>query len=205
MKPFTHASGPLYGGSHPEAVVSGFFCFSDNRQGALADGLHGLNPRNTAHRYTPVQKATSVGLATGKPQDTPGGNKVLWISEQTRHAHLGLFLFKTNEKPGEEWMLSTLGRTMEKRKVNYYQAQELLEGVKHGRPATIEAINKALELTGDLGGTDWTTTGHTGRKNSIAPFFGQASYPHEDGRPPEGAQLAQGLHERTQGMGQGLE
>ena len=31
-----------------------------NRQGALADGLHGLNPRITAHRYTPVQKANSV-------------------------------------------------------------------------------------------------------------------------------------------------
>jgi hypothetical protein len=56
-------------GCNQVAVVSGFFRFAIyNRQGALADGLHGLNPRNTAHRYTPVQKATSVGLATGKSQ-----------------------------------------------------------------------------------------------------------------------------------------
>jgi hypothetical protein len=27
--------------------------FYINRQGALADGLHGLNPRNTGLRYTP--------------------------------------------------------------------------------------------------------------------------------------------------------
>jgi hypothetical protein len=38
--------------------------YHDNRQGALADGLHGLNPRITAHRYTPVQKANSVDCAT---------------------------------------------------------------------------------------------------------------------------------------------
>jgi hypothetical protein len=66
LKPFTHAFGPLFGGSHPKAVVSGFFVCHFNRQGALADGLHGLNPRITAHRYTPVQKATSVDCATGK-------------------------------------------------------------------------------------------------------------------------------------------
>ena len=46
--------------------------FHDNRQGALADGLHGLNPRNTAHRHTPVQNATSVGLATGMSQGHGG-------------------------------------------------------------------------------------------------------------------------------------
>jgi len=36
------------------------FCFPGIRQGALANGLHGQNPGNTAHRHTPVQKATSV-------------------------------------------------------------------------------------------------------------------------------------------------
>jgi hypothetical protein len=44
------------------------FAFGGDRQGALANGLHGLNPRNTAHRYTPVQNVTNVGLATGKSQ-----------------------------------------------------------------------------------------------------------------------------------------
>ena len=70
MKPFTHASEGINPLPLPEAVVSGFFVLYDDRQGALADGLHGLNPRNTAHRYTPVQKATSVGLATGMSQGT---------------------------------------------------------------------------------------------------------------------------------------
>jgi hypothetical protein len=47
-------------GCYQGAVVSGFFHFYDDRQGALADGLHGLNPRNTVHRYTP-DVTTSVG------------------------------------------------------------------------------------------------------------------------------------------------
>ena len=51
------------------------FAFAD-RQGALANGLHGLNPRNTAHRYTPVQNVTSVGLATGKSQ-VHGGTRLV--------------------------------------------------------------------------------------------------------------------------------
>jgi hypothetical protein len=49
------------GFSPEDALSSGFFVFYINRQGALADGLHGLNPRNTALRYTPEQNATSVG------------------------------------------------------------------------------------------------------------------------------------------------
>jgi len=52
-------------GCNQVAVVSGFFRFAIvNRQGALAYGLNGLNPRITAHRYTPVQKANSVDCAT---------------------------------------------------------------------------------------------------------------------------------------------
>lgn len=34
--------------------------------------------------------------------------------------------------------------------MNYYEAQELLEAVKHGRPTSIAEINLALYLTGDL-------------------------------------------------------
>ncbi len=74
-RPFTHAL--TFGdsrGTATSAAVSGFFVLHDDRQGALADGLHGLNPRNTAHRHTPVQKATSVGLATGKAHSNSGGN-----------------------------------------------------------------------------------------------------------------------------------
>jgi hypothetical protein len=69
MKAVTHALAS-FGGFRPSAVVTVFFVFLINRQGALADGLHGLNPRNTAHSYTPVQNVTSVGLATGMSQGT---------------------------------------------------------------------------------------------------------------------------------------
>lgn len=89
----------------------------DNRQGALADGLHGLNPRITAHCYTPVKKATSVDLATGKAQRTSVVIKALCISEQIRQAHLGLFLYLIHLKAWrgkEEMALSTLGELWSK-------------------------------------------------------------------------------------------
>ena len=134
MKPFTHAFGPYIGGSHPRAVVSGFFvcqyrsklvirqrrelnrdfdashqrmfaeyfglaaCFNidkpdhDNRQGALADGLHGLNPRNTA-LFTPESKRRPALIERLVKQLVHGGNKASCISESIRQAHLGLFGF----------------------------------------------------------------------------------------------------------------
>ena len=54
--------------SQDHRASCGVFAFGVDRQGAIANSLHGLNPRNTAHRYTPVQNVTSVGLATGKSQ-----------------------------------------------------------------------------------------------------------------------------------------
>ena len=106
------------GGCNQVAVVSGFFRFAiANRQGALADGLHGLNPRITAHCYTPVKKATSVDLATGKAQRTSVVIKALCISEQIRQAHLGLFLYLIHLKAWrgkEEMALSTLGELWSK-------------------------------------------------------------------------------------------
>jgi hypothetical protein len=41
-----------------------------------------------------VKNATSVGLATGKAIGTSVVNKANRISEQTRQAHLGLFVFQ---------------------------------------------------------------------------------------------------------------
>jgi hypothetical protein len=78
LKPFTHAFWPLgiLRGCYPNAVVNGFFCLYGIPQGGIANGLHGLNPRNTAHGHTPVQKATSVGLATGKSQ-VHGGTRLV--------------------------------------------------------------------------------------------------------------------------------
>lgn len=73
-KPFTHASSPLLGFLQG-AVVSGFFAFYGIRQGALADGLHGLNPRNTeAPNYV---RGTWPRGAT--PSTWPGGfNSRAW-------------------------------------------------------------------------------------------------------------------------------
>ena len=61
MKRFEKVPDPREGILPPGTSSSRFFVFCHAfRQGALANGLHGQNPGNTAHRYTPVQKATSV-------------------------------------------------------------------------------------------------------------------------------------------------
>jgi len=47
---------PLYAATKPKArSTNGFFAFCLTRQGALANGLHGLNPKNTA-LISPVSK-----------------------------------------------------------------------------------------------------------------------------------------------------
>jgi len=102
-RPFTHAL--TFGDTRrtaTSAAVSGFFVLHDDRQGALADGLHGLNPRNTAHRYTPVQKATSVSLATGKAHSISGG-KLGCVYKRTNSSRaLGaIFVIDVWSEPGE--------------------------------------------------------------------------------------------------------
>ena len=55
--------------SQDHRASCGVFAFgrpSDSRY--VTGPAWGDKSRNTAHRYTPVQKATSVGLATGKSQ-----------------------------------------------------------------------------------------------------------------------------------------
>jgi hypothetical protein len=59
-------------------------------QGGIANGLHGLNPRNTAHGTPPCKRRPALVWRLVK-QLVHGGNKASCISEQTRHAHLGLF------------------------------------------------------------------------------------------------------------------
>ena len=49
-------TAPLYAATKPKArSTNGFFAFCLTRQGALANSLHGLNPRNTA-LISPVSK-----------------------------------------------------------------------------------------------------------------------------------------------------
>jgi hypothetical protein len=62
--------------SQDHRASCGVFAFDVDRQGAIANGLHGLNPKNTAHRYTPVQNVTNVGLAIGKSQ-VHGGTRLV--------------------------------------------------------------------------------------------------------------------------------
>lgn len=101
LKPFTHASVPCEGTATGRSSKR-LFCFLHNRQGALADGLHGLNPRNTAHRYTPVQKATSVGLATGKAHSNSGGQLGCVYKRTNPSSALGaFFVYRCMEEPGE--------------------------------------------------------------------------------------------------------
>jgi hypothetical protein len=47
-------------GFPPRAVVSGFFVFYGIPQGGIANGLHGLNPRNTAHGTPPCKRRPAL-------------------------------------------------------------------------------------------------------------------------------------------------
>lgn len=60
MKPFTHALALGFSRRVPtEGSSKRLFYFYSNRQGALADGLHGLNPRNT-EPSTPLVSRTAL-------------------------------------------------------------------------------------------------------------------------------------------------
>jgi hypothetical protein len=84
------------------------FLFLADRQGALANGLHGLNPRNTAHRYTPMQKATSVGLATGEALGNSGGKLGPMYKRINPSSALGAFCVFNNKRLGEGRIKNTL-------------------------------------------------------------------------------------------------
>jgi hypothetical protein len=57
-----------------------------------------------------VKNATSVGLATGKAIGSSVVNKANRISEQTRQAHLGLFVISTSIGVKMNTMKSGAGR-----------------------------------------------------------------------------------------------
>ena len=68
------------------------FCFWSDRQGALADGLHGLNPRNTDNRTHPLDCRPALIERLVKDW-VQRWNKARSISESIRQAHLVLRLF----------------------------------------------------------------------------------------------------------------
>ena len=78
--------------SQDHRVIYGVFCFLADRQGALANGLHGLNPRNTDNRTHPLicRPALIERLVKDWVQRW---NKAQSISESIRQAHLVALVF----------------------------------------------------------------------------------------------------------------
>ena len=81
--------------SQDHRASCGVFAFGADRQGALANGLHGLNPRNTA-LLSPESQMRPALVERLVKDWVHGGNKAQSISESTRHAHLGLFCSKSS-------------------------------------------------------------------------------------------------------------
>jgi hypothetical protein len=78
--------------SQDRRVIYGVFCFLADRQGALANGLHGLNPRNTDNRIHPLTCRPALVKRLVKDW-VQRWNKAQSISELTRQAHLVAFVF----------------------------------------------------------------------------------------------------------------
>jgi len=78
--------------SQDRRVIYGVFCFLADRQGALANGLHGLNPRNTDNRTHPLTCRPALVKRLVKDW-VQRWNKAQSISELTRQAHLVAFVF----------------------------------------------------------------------------------------------------------------
>lgn len=87
--------------SQDHRASCGVFVFGLDRQGALADGLHGLNPRNTDTATHPAACRPALVERLVKHK-IHGGNKVLCISESTRPAHLVAFVFLRQFKVNED-------------------------------------------------------------------------------------------------------
>jgi hypothetical protein len=87
------------------------FCVLADRQGALANGLHGLNPPNTDNRTHPLHCRPALVKRLVKDW-VQRWNKARSISELTRQAHLVAFvLFKRikinygKQSDGERWYI----------------------------------------------------------------------------------------------------
>lgn len=74
--------------SQDHRASCGVFAFGPDRQGALADGLHGLNPRNTDNRTHPLDCRPALIERLVKDW-VQRWNKARSISESIPHGHLG--------------------------------------------------------------------------------------------------------------------
>ena len=116
IKPFTHAFWPLgiLRGCYPNAVVNGFFYGYSIPQGGIANGLHGLNPRNTAHS-TPLCKMRPALVWRLVMTQVHGGtrlvDKVNKLVIRTWDSLIIRLVWS-----GQDTSVSTLGRTIVKSK-----------------------------------------------------------------------------------------
>ena len=93
LKPFTHALAlGFYSRVPTEGSSKRLFYFLHNRQGALADGLHGLNPRNTA-LFTPESKRRPALIWRLVKQLVHGGEQGQLYKRTNPSSALGAFWF----------------------------------------------------------------------------------------------------------------
>ena len=98
----------------PRAVVSGFFVFYSIPQGGIANGLHGLNPRNTAHS-TPLCKMRPALVWRLVMTQVHGGTRLVDKVNKLVMRTWGL-LINHLVWSGSDTPVSTLGRTIVKSK-----------------------------------------------------------------------------------------
>lgn len=110
----------------------------------------------------------------------------------------------------EKVVLSTLGITMSERNMNYFEAIELLDKVKHGHPASIRDINFALFLTGDLDEELKFPIGCTingperKTEDRTPPITCARNHPNANTRSGQSPQMAEWIFEQRRQMGEGL-
>lgn len=91
-----HLSAPIVAhakGHAPPKYSRGFCVLGSDRQGALANGLHGLNPRNTGTRYLRDYAEQPVREGLRKVYGQSGDKKPVFRVNRGVMRTLGLFIF----------------------------------------------------------------------------------------------------------------
>ena len=101
--------------SQDHRASCGVFAFGDlDRQGALANGLHGLNPRNTAHGTPPCKRRPALVWRLVNHKYTVVTRLVDKVNKLVMRTWGFLFHTFSLERVG--YLLSTLGRPMSREK-----------------------------------------------------------------------------------------
>jgi len=108
-KPFTHAS-PRYGELRRGSCKRLFYFLHGIPQGGIANGLNGLNPRNTAHS-TPLCKMRPALVWRPVMPQVHGGTRLVDKVNKLVIRTWGL-LIKSISLERVGYLVSTLGRTI---------------------------------------------------------------------------------------------